>query len=125
MRPDKDVPPMSACVYVSGMDATWAKRDPLRQRVRHAVEGDARAEDAEVGGERRDEEAEEEQAEPEPDASAGRDEVAEPQDEHEHEQVGQEVEHSEHPVHVLPRVHALEVVHRGDVTVPRKKDARP
>ena len=28
MRPDSDVPPMSACVYVSGMDATWAKRDP-------------------------------------------------------------------------------------------------
>ena len=55
----------------------------------------------------------------------GRDEVAEPQDEREHEQVGQEVEHSEHPVHVLPRVHALEVVHRGDVTVPRKKDSRP
>ena len=28
MRPDSDVPPMSACVYISGMDATSANRDP-------------------------------------------------------------------------------------------------
>ena len=92
MRPESDVPAMSACVYVSGMD-DLGEEGPLRQRVRHAVEGDARAEDAEVGRERGDEEAEKEQGEPEPDANAGRDEVAEPQDEHEHEQVGQEVEH--------------------------------
>ena len=95
MRPDSDVPPMSACVYVSGMDATWAKRDPCASASPAPLRAMPAQWMARLVVKRGDEEAEEEQAEPEPDANAGRDEVAEPQDERgEHEQVGQEVEHS-------------------------------